>query len=123
MSPQRILVVDDELSNAEVLGLILREEGFHVVVAGDARQALARIAEAAPDLLITDYMMPGMSGVELARAVRQLPQHQGLPVLLMSGAAASALAVQAQDFNAFLRKPFDIDELLRAVRALLAGTP
>lgn len=120
MSPLRILVVDDELSNAEVLALILHEEGFEVMVAGDGRQALERIEEAAPDLLITDYMMPGMSGVELARAVRQLPRHSNLPVLLMSGAAASTLSVHAKDFDAFLRKPFDIEALLRAVQLLLA---
>jgi CheY-like chemotaxis protein len=115
----RILVVDDELSNAEVLALILHEEGFQVMVAGDGRQALERIEEAAPDLLITDYMMPGMSGVDLARAVRQLPRHRNLPVLLMSGAAASMLNAQAGDYNAYLRKPFDIEVLLRAVQSLL----
>lgn len=123
MSPRRILVVDDELSNAEVLALVLQEEGFHVTVAGDGRQALQRMEQAAPDLLITDYMMPGMSGVELARAVRLLPQYETLPVLLMSGAAGSALAAQPRDFDAFLRKPFDIEALLKAVRALLARTP
>lgn len=123
MTPLSILVVDDELSNAEVLALILHEEGFQVMVAGDGRQALERIEEAAPDLLITDYMMPGMSGVELARAVRQLPRHRNLPVLLMSGAAASTLSVHAQDFDAFLRKPFDIEALLRAVQSLLTRPP
>ena len=119
MNPLRILVVDDELSNAEVLALILHEEGFQVTVAGDGRQALERIEQAVPDLLITDYMMPGMSGVELARAVRQLPRHRNLPVLLMSGAAASTLNAHAQDFDAFLRKPFDIEALLKAVQSLL----
>jgi CheY-like chemotaxis protein len=123
VSPLRILVVDDELSNAEVLALILHEEGFHVTVAGDGRQALERIEEAAPDLLITDYMMPGMSGVELGRAVRQLPRHSNLPVLLMSGAAASMLSAHAGDYNAYLRKPFDIEELLRAVQSLLTHPP
>lgn len=123
MTPLSILVVDDELSNAEVLALILHEEGFQVMVAGDGRQALERIEEAAPDLLITDYMMPGMSGVELARAVRQLPRHRNLPVLLMSGAAASTLSMHDQDFDAFLRKPFDIEALLRAVQSLLTRPP
>jgi len=119
VNPLRILVVDDELSNAEVLALILHEEGFQVTVAGDGRQALERIEQAAPDLLITDYMMPGMSGVELARAVRQLPRHRNLPVLVMSGAAESMLSGHAKDFDAFLRKPFDIEVLLRAVQSLL----
>ncbi|WP_029001438.1 response regulator [Azohydromonas australica] len=119
MNPLRILVVDDEVSNAEVLALILHEEGFLVTVASDGRQALERIEQAAPDLLITDYMMPGMSGVELARAVRQLPRHRNLPVLLMSGAAASTLSAHAQHFDAFLRKPFDIEALLKAVQSLL----
>jgi CheY-like chemotaxis protein len=119
VNPLRILVVDDELSNAEVLALILQEEGFQVMVAGDGRQALQRIEDAAPDLLITDYMMPGMSGVELARAVRQLPRHRNLPVLVMSGAAESMLSGHAKNFDAFVRKPFDIEDLLRAVQSLL----
>jgi CheY-like chemotaxis protein len=123
VSKLRILVVDDELSNAEVLGMILDEEGFQVTTAGDGRQALERLQEAAPDLLITDYMMPGMSGVELARAVRQQPRFSNLPVLLMSGAAASTLSVHAQDFDTFLRKPFDIEALLKAVQLLLTGPP
>ncbi|MDZ5461096.1 response regulator [Azohydromonas lata] len=123
MSPLRILVVDDELSNAEVLALILHEEGFQVTVAGDGRQALERIDEAAPELLITDYMMPGMNGMELARAVRQLPQYRNVPVLLMSGAAASTLSTHAKSFDAFLRKPFDIEALLKAVELLLARPP
>ncbi|WP_310734634.1 response regulator [Azohydromonas caseinilytica] len=111
--------MDDELSNAEVLALILREEGYEVAVAGDGRQALERVEDAAPDLLLTDYMMPGMNGVELARALRQLPRHGQLPVLLMSGASASMLKAHAGDYDAFLRKPFDIETLLRAVRSLL----
>jgi CheY-like chemotaxis protein len=123
VSPLRILVVDDELSNAEVLALILQEEGFQVMVAGDGCQALQRIEEAAPDLLITDYMMPGMNGVELALAVRRLPRHGNLPVLLMSGAATSTLSGHAKNFDAFLRKPFDIEALLRAVQSLLARPP
>ena len=91
MTQPRVLLVDDEISGAQVLGMILAEQGYVVTVVGDGRQALARLDEAAPDVLVTDFMMPFMNGADLVRAVREQPAYASLPVLVISGAPEAAL--------------------------------
>ena len=118
MSEPRVLLVDDEFSSAEVLGLILAGEGYHVTTVPDGRQALARLDEAAPDLLVTDFMMPGLNGAELVNAVRAMAPYASLPVLLISGAPEAALRRYDVNYQAFLRKPFGLEEFLRVVREL-----
>ena len=121
MAEPRVLVVDDELTSAEVLGLILAEAGFHVTVASDGQQALARLEEAAPDVLVTDFMMPGMHGADLVKAVRAMPAWRALPVLMISAAPHGALRAYDVKYDAFLRKPFGLDQFLETVRALVAA--
>jgi len=116
VDPVRVLLVDDEVSSAEVLGLILAEEGYLVTTAADGKHALARLDEARPDILVTDFMMPVMNGAELVRAVRAVPGYEKLPVLLISGAPEAALRPYKVSYQAFLRKPFGLDEFLFAVR-------
>jgi CheY-like chemotaxis protein len=112
---RRILLVDDERSSAEVLALILAGEGYQVTLAPDARQALERMNEATPDLLVCDFMMPGMNGADLVKAVRQLPGYERLPVILISGAPEAALRRYAVQYEAFLRKPFGLEEFLQTL--------
>lgn len=119
MSRRRILLVDDEISGAQVLGMILAEQGYTVTVVGDGRQALARLDEFAPDLLITDFMMPFMNGADLVRVVRAHPAFAQLPVLVISGAPEAALRAYNLDYQAFLRKPFGFDAFVDAVRGLM----
>lgn len=97
-----VLVVDDEVSSAEVIALILEEEGYAVSFAVDARQALPLLEQQNFDLLLTDYMMPGLNGAELARAARATPNHAGVSVVMMSGAPSSALESHADAFDTFL---------------------
>jgi CheY-like chemotaxis protein len=123
VDPRRILVVDDEFSSTEVLALILREEGFGVTVASNGRQALERLDDAAPDLVISDYMMPVMNGAEMARALRGHPGHARVPILMLSSVPESALKVHRDCYDRYLRKPFDLDALLEAVRSLLGALP
>ena len=115
----RILLVDDEVSALEVLALIQRGEGMHVTCAPDTRQALARIDEARPDLLVADFMMPGMNGAELVKAVRARPGHARIPVLMVSSAPEAALRPYRIAYDRFLRKPFGLDHFLAAVPGLL----
>ena len=117
----RVLLVEDELGSGEVLALILAEHGYEVTLAADGKQALERLEAAAPDLLVTDFMMPVMNGADLIRAVREMPRYRELRVLVISGAPPSALRAYGLDFNAFLRMPFGLDEFLGAVRALHGG--
>jgi CheY-like chemotaxis protein len=115
----RVLLVDDEISSTEVLALILADAGLHVTTAADARLALERLDDARPDLVITDFMMPGMNGGELVRQIHARAAYRDVPVLLISGAPQSALRTYAVDAKAFLRKPFSLEQFLGAVRALL----
>ena len=118
MSGTRVLLVDDEFSSAEVLALVLASEGYQVTVAADSRQALDRVEEAAPDLLVIDFMMPGMNGAELAKAIREQERFAAAPVLMISGAPEAALKAYRPRYDAFLRKPFGLEEFLRALQAL-----
>lgn len=118
MSGPRVLLVDDELSSAEVLGLILAGEGYHVTLAADGQQALDRLEEAAPDLLVTDFMMPGMNGAHLVAALRKDPRYATLPVLMISGAPEAAIRSYQVAYQAFLRKPFGLEQFLAVLRTL-----
>ncbi len=115
---RRVLLVDDELSGAEVLALILAGEDYQVTLAADARQALERLDEAAPDILVVDFMMPGMNGAELVKAIRKIPPYENVPVLLISGAPEAALRRYDLKYEAFLRKPFGLELFLRTLRDL-----
>jgi CheY-like chemotaxis protein len=123
VSQRRVLLVDDEISSAQVLALILAEQGFVVTVAGDGRQALARLDEADPELLVTDFMMPFMNGADLVKAVKARPAYERLPVLVISGAPESALRPYKVSYDRYLRKPFGFDDFVDAVRDLLAQRP
>lgn len=114
----RVLLVDDELSSAEVLALILAGEDYQVTLAADARQALARLEEAAPDILVVDFMMPGMNGAELVKAIREKARYANVPVLLISGAPEAALRRYEVNYDAFLRKPFGLEVFLRTLKGL-----
>ena len=118
MTSPRVLLVDDELSSAEVLALVLAGEGYHVTLAADGRQALARLPEARPDLVVTDFMMPGMNGADLVAAIRAREPFSDVPVLLISGAPESAIRAYEAHYDAFLRKPFSLDEFLRVLQRL-----
>ncbi len=100
---------------------MLAREGYRVLVAADAEEGIT-LAETAPfpiDMLLTDVVMPGMSGVELARRLRS--KRPNLRVLLMSGYPGDDLAGELRDHQRFLRKPFTPFVLLEHVRAALAG--
>ena len=116
---QRILIVDDDPEICTILSDVLRDEGYGVETAPDGRTALARIAAAPPDLLITDLLMPRLTGWSLFARVRRLSPT--LPIIVISGSDTrfrhqeTSLADQA----VFLRKPLEIDHLLAAVARLL----
>jgi CheY-like chemotaxis protein len=115
--PHTILIVDDEFSIVETLGEILTWEGYAVVMAPNGRAALEEIQRAAPDLVILDFMMPIMDGLEMLRELRRDPRHEKLPVILMS--AARALPGEPRQYDALLRKPFEVSAVLALLRSLL----
>jgi two-component system, OmpR family, KDP operon response regulator KdpE len=119
---ERILVVDDEIQITRVLRASLAAQRYDVRTANDPEEALRVFEEWQPDLLVTDLMMPGMTGVELCRAVRR---HSRTPILVLSVRNQEHTKVEALDAGAddYVTKPFGIQELLARVRAQLRRAP
>lgn len=116
-----ILVVDDEYLIADILSYALEDEGYMVVKASNGQKGLEVLERERPALIITDFMMPVMDGLEFANAVRALPAVNHLPIILISGAQAHLGMERSDLFDAVLDKPFNIDEILASVRRLLAA--
>jgi CheY-like chemotaxis protein len=116
-----VLVVDDEFGIAELVEMALEDEGHRVVAAVNGRQWLERLAEAAPDLVLLDYMMPIMDGPGMLRAMRADPALRAVPVVLMTSLDEATARRECEGSAAFLRKPFRIELLLRTVAAVLGG--
>lgn len=108
-----ILVVDDEESLCDLLGEILSDQ-HQVLKAYDGLQALETALQRVPDLIITDVMMPRMSGSDLVRALRADSATQHIPIILMSAVSLASPSL-AQEAVAFLAKPFDIDLVEKTV--------
>ena len=113
-----ILVVDDELPVRQVLHDVLVDADYHVLVAATAPQALTTRTTVVVDGIISDVMMPGMSGVDLLATLRADPRFAALPVVLMSAAPPPATLPLDPQIR-FLAKPWTISQLLDTIAALL----
>lgn len=109
-----VLVVDDESATRWTVGEILEEEGFSVATAGDGEEALARIAEHQPDVVLLDLQMPGMDGWQVHAWLKRLALN--IPVVFMSAGMRAQVAARTQQAAGYLAKPFDLDDLLAIVR-------
>lgn len=120
MSPDRprILVVDDEESVRESAGYTLEQEGFEVVLAGSGEEAEERLGEGEFDLLVLDIMMPGKSGLDVCRDVRQT---SAVPIILLTAKDSEADKVEGLESGAddYVTKPFSLRELTGRIRAQL----
>jgi two-component system, OmpR family, KDP operon response regulator KdpE len=114
----RILVVDDETQISRVLKTTLNSQGYEVKTASNGEAGFNAVADWLPDLLITDLSMPGMSGIELCRAVRE---RSNIPIIVLSVRGEEKTKIEALDAGAddYVTKPFSINELLARVRANL----
>ncbi|MEO5962450.1 MAG: hybrid sensor histidine kinase/response regulator [Thermomonas sp.] len=114
-----ILVVDDQAANVRVVGTLLGRKGYTVVPAHSGAEALAAVAEQAPDLILLDMMMPGMDGFELLAALREIPGLHKVPVVFLTAAQDRDLLLRAFEAGAvdYVTKPFMPEELLARVDA------
>ncbi|MEN9628647.1 MAG: hypothetical protein RJA10_1874 [Pseudomonadota bacterium] len=116
-----VLVVEDESAIAELIAINLRHAGHDVTVAGTAEQALHAIGGALPDLVLLDWMLPGESGLQLARRWRADPRTRELPIIMLTARADEGDKIVGLDAGAddYLTKPFSTKELLARIRAVL----
>lgn len=110
-----MLVVDDEPGTVEVLSMVLADAGYRASGASNGRDALTGLASEPADLVLLDLVMPTMDGAEMLRDMRGEPRWSRLPVILMSGIPDSIARKRCPGADAFLRKPFALDELLATV--------
>ena len=120
-----IIVVDDNLLFVREVAFLLKVVGFEVFTAGDAATALDQIRRRTPDVIFADADMPGISGCDLLRQVRSTPAWRSIPVILTSCHYEMDDLLRALDLGAdeFLPKPFDIYDLLDAVKQVLVPRP
>ncbi|CBL45848.1 Phosphatase regulon transcriptional regulatory protein [gamma proteobacterium HdN1] len=116
-----ILIVDDEIAICELLTLALEQAGFTVQAAYDGKEAWIKLAEQAPDLLLLDWMLPGTSGIELARRIRQTDNLRTLPIIMLSAKSEEDNKITGLEIGAddYITKPFSTRELISRIKALL----
>jgi len=125
MSAGRIIVADDESYVTTVVAGKLRQQGFEVLIACDGEEALALAVASPPDLVVTDYQMPVMSGYEMCVRLKQDPRTAGVPAIMLTarGHHLSPAQLAATNIRFLLSKPFSIKELLARVGDVLASLP
>lgn len=118
---KRILIVDDEPAIREMVAFALRKGDYEPAHAGDAREAQAAIAEAVPDLILLDWMLPGTSGLELARRWRREELTRDIPIIMLTarGEENDRVGGLEAGVDDYVVKPFSARELLARIRAVM----
>jgi two-component system, OmpR family, phosphate regulon response regulator PhoB len=119
--PGRILIVEDEQAIREMVCLALGQGGYDCQEAADANEAQQRILAGLPDLILLDWMLPGMSGIDYARKLRRDKLTQGVPVIMLTARTQEEDKVRGLDTGAddYITKPFSTRELIARIKALL----
>jgi two-component system phosphate regulon response regulator PhoB len=120
-TPPTVLVVEDDDALATLLQYNLEKEGYCVGLCGDGEEALIRIDESLPDLLVLDWMLPSLSGIEVCRRLRQRPETRNLPILMLTARSEEGDRIRGLDTGAddYVVKPFSTSELAARIRAVL----
>jgi CheY-like chemotaxis protein len=115
-----VLVVDDEFGIAELIDVVLTDEGYRVVTAMNGRQGLAVMAKDHPNLVFLDYMMPIMDGAEVLRIMTNDSDLAEIPVVLMSSMPEPTVAAHCSGYSMFMSKPFKIAQVLTLAQKLVS---
>lgn len=115
-----ILVVEDSLSELKLISYFLRDRGYNVIKATSAKEALEIVLEEKPDAIITDVIMPGMSGFELCRFLNINPTNQKVPIIICSSKnqAIHHLWARKQGADAYITKPYNSEQLLSIIQSV-----
>jgi two-component system, OmpR family, phosphate regulon response regulator PhoB len=116
-----VLLVEDEPAQREVLTYNLQAEGFRTLTAPDGEAALLTIAETPPDVILLDWMMPHLSGIELCRRLKQRPETRAIPIIMLSARSEEVDRIRGLDTGAddYISKPYSIPELIARIRVQL----
>jgi len=116
-----VLLVEDEAAQREVLSYNLEAEGFRVVEAETGDEALLLVGESQPDLVVLDWMLPGVSGIEICRRIKSAPETRSLPVIMLSARSEEVDRVRGLETGAddYVIKPYSVIELMARVRTQL----
>jgi two-component system phosphate regulon response regulator PhoB len=116
-----LLVVEDETALVELLRYNFEKEGFRVTVAADGEAALTAVAEALPDLVVLDWMLPLVSGLEVCRQLRRKPETRDVPVIMLTARGEESDRIRGLEVGAddYVAKPFSPSELIARVRAVM----
>jgi len=116
-----ILVVEDEDALATLLQYNLEKEGYEVLVAGDGEEALVSVDEKLPDLIVLDWMLPKISGIEVCRRLRQRPETRNVPIIMLTARGEESDRIRGLDTGAddYVVKPVSMSELAARARAVL----
>lgn len=118
---ERILIIDDNMNDIQLMRRVLERAGYDVAYVTTGEEGLSRVGEAAPQCILVDYRMPGMDGYEFCRRLKSNEQSRSIPVLMLTGADAARNVVEGLESGAddFVTKSSDIEVILARVRALL----
>jgi two-component system, OmpR family, phosphate regulon response regulator PhoB len=116
-----ILVVEDEPAIQELISYSLRQAGYVIFCAEDAEQAMSVVNDALPDLVLLDWMLPGMSGVEFARMLRHASRTKTIPIIMLTARADESDKIAGLEIGAddYITKPFSPRELIARIKAVL----
>ena len=120
----KILVIEDEAPIREMLGYTLMKEGYIFREAADVEQARPLLASEKPDLVLLDWMLPGMNGADYARRIRNNPDTRDIPIIMLTARGEEADKIRGLDTGAddYVTKPFSTRELLARIRAVMRRT-
>jgi two-component system chemotaxis sensor kinase CheA len=114
-----VLIVEDEWAIADWLEVLLGENGYNILVAGNGRDALDILHRQTPDLVLTDFMMPLVDGAGLIAAMHEKPATRDIPVVLMTSLLESVVRERVAGYRAYLRKPFREADLMKVLGEIL----
>jgi two-component system, OmpR family, phosphate regulon response regulator PhoB len=116
-----VLVVEDEAAQREVLRYNLEAEGFRVASAGNGEEAMVLLDEENPDVIVLDWMLPNLSGIEVCRQIKTRPETRGVPVIMLSARSEEVDRVRGLETGAddYVVKPYSLRELMARVKAQL----
>ena len=118
---KKILVVDDERMIVDMLEIRLEAEGYDVVKAYSGEEALRKVAEDGPDLILLDIMMPPPDGLEVCRRIKSAPAYKSVAIIMLTARASSDAREASIDAGAdgYISKPYDADELMGKIKGLI----